>query len=258
MKLIRIIPTLLTNKNFLIKGEKFINHKYVGDIYNAVKIFSEKKVHEIILLDIFARKENRTIDLDLIKKIKNEIFVPLCVGGGIKDADTAGSFISEGVEKICINSELEKNMGIVEKIANRFGSQSVVASIDVRKINNEYKVCFHSGKIISDIGLKEFIINLQDSGIGEIILTSIDKEGTKTGFDINLYKMIENIIKVPLVANGGAKNLNSFEELFESTSISSAAAGTFFVFFGNRKAVLINYPEEKEINRIMEKYEKIN
>ena len=255
MKLIRIIPTLLAHKNFLIKGKNFINHKYIGDVYNTVKIFSEKKAHEIFLLDIFASKEGRTIDLNLIKKIKKEIFIPLCVGGGIHDADVVSSFIGEGVEKICINSELENNLGIIEKIASRFGSQSVVASIDVKKINNEYKVCFQNGQKISNINLKEYIINIQNSGIGEIVLTSIDLEGTKKGFDIDLYKFVKDIIKVPLIANGGAKDLDSFSKLFDNTNLASASAGAYFVFYGERDAVLINYPTSSELENFFIKYE---
>ena len=255
MKLIRIIPTLLAHKNFLVKGKNFTNHKYIGDVYNTVKIFSEKKAHEIFLIDIFASKENRVIDLDLIKKIKKEIFVPLCVGGGIHDADLVGSFIGEGVEKICINSELENNFNIIEKIASRFGSQSVVASIDVKKVNDNYKVCFQNGQKISNINLNEYIVNIQNSGIGEIVLTSIDFEGTKKGFDIDLYKAVEDIIKVPLIANGGANNLDSFSELFDNTSLSSASAGAGFVFYGERDAVLINYPTSNELEQFFIKYE---
>ena len=114
MKLVRIIPLLLANKNFLLKGEAFKDHKYIGDVYNAVKIFSEKKAHEIILLDIYARKENRTIEFNLIKKIKKEIFIPLCVGGGFTKAEQVDMFIGEGVEKISINSQLQDNYKIIE------------------------------------------------------------------------------------------------------------------------------------------------
>ncbi len=255
MKLIRIIPSLLAHKNFLIKGRNFTNHKYVGDVYNTVKIFSEKKAHEIFLIDIFATKENRVIDLELIRKIKKEIFVPLCVGGGIHDADLVGSFIGEGVEKVSINSELENNFNIIEKIASKFGSQSVVASIDVKKINGDYKVCFQNSQKISNINLNEYILNIQNSGVGEIVLTSVDFEGTKKGFDIDLYKSVEGIIKVPLIANGGANNLDSFSELFDNTSLSSASAGAGFVFYGERDAVLISYPTSIELEKLITKYE---
>ena len=255
MKLIRIIPILLVKDNFLIKGEKFENHKYVGDIYNAVKIFSEKSSHEIILLDIDATPKKKTFDLDIIKKIKKEIFVPLTVGGGIRDIDQVTRLINEGVEKIAINSILSENTNILSTIAKKFGSQSLVVSVDVRKINNDYSIYFNNGKIKSDKNLLNFIRFLENEGVGEILLTSIDKEGTRSGFDISLFQQIENITSLPIIANGGANNLDDFENLFNNTKISSAAGGACFTYYGKRKAVLINYPDLNAMDQLMEKYE---
>lgn len=255
MKLIRIIPVLLANKNFLLKGENFDNHKYIGDVYNAVKIFSEKKAHELILLDIFASKENRTIELDLIKKIKREIFMPLTVGGGFKKAEEIDPFINEGVEKICLNSILKNELRIIEKIANKFGSQSVVVSVDVRKIQNQYKIFYKNGSEVSNEDLKSYLKKLENMGAGEIILTSIDNEGKREGYDLELYNIVENSVDIPIIANGGAKNTESFQNLFENTGLSSCAAGAACVFFGKRKAVLINYPSSSEIENLFYKYE---
>ena len=255
MKLIRIIPILLIKDNFLVKGENFSNHKYVEDIYNAVKIFSEKKAHEIILLDIYARKENRTIEFDLIKKIKKEIFIPLCVGGGFTKAEQVDMFIGEGVEKISINSKLQDDYKIIESIAKKFGSQSVVVSIDVRKINNDYIIYHENNQKKSNINLLTFIKDVQNAGAGEIILTSIDNEGKRKGYDLELYKKIQNIIEIPLIANGGAGSLNTIDDLLKNTYISSCAVGSSFVFFGDRKAVLINYPTSEQIEKIFKKYE---
>ena len=139
-KLIRIIPNLLIKDDYLVKGKQFKDHKYVGDIFNAVKIFSEKKVHEIQILDISARKSLKCIDFNLIKKIRTEIFVPLAVGGGIKDIDQVSAIINEGVEKVIINSENFSNKNLVEKIAKKFGSQSAVVSIDVKKLKMNIKL----------------------------------------------------------------------------------------------------------------------
>lgn len=258
MKLIRIIPSLLVKDNFLIKGNNFKNHNYVGDVYNAVKIFSEKKAHELIVLDISSRERNETFDISLIKKIKNEIFIPLTIGGGINDIDQVSEIIDEGVEKVCLNSRLEKDLKLVNEIANKFGSQSVIASIDVKKFNNEYCVFYQNGKKKSDIELKVYLRDLENAGCGEIILTSIDKEGTRSGFDIELYKHIEDQVKLPIIAHGGASDINSFTELFDKTDISSASAGSTFVYFGKRKAVLINYPKKKDIDMLLEKYENKN
>ena len=148
MKLIRIIPLLLIKNNFLIKGENFKNHQYVGDIYNAVKIFSEKSSHELILLDTEATKNNRTFDIDIIKKIKKEIFVPLTVGGGINNLEQVTKLINEGVEKVTINSILSKKTEILSSVAKKIGSQSLVVSLDIRRIDNEYLIFFNNGKII--------------------------------------------------------------------------------------------------------------
>ena len=255
MKIIRIIPNLLIKDKFLVKGENFNNHKYIGDIYNAVKIFSEKEAHEIILLDISVRKKKQIFDINLIKKIKNEIFIPLTVGGGINNLDQASELIEQGVEKISLNSVLNENPKVVEKIAKKYGSQSVVANIDVKKIENAYKVFFNNGKIISNLVLNDYIKSLESLGIGEIVLTSIDYEGKRCGFDIDLYKSIENLTNLPIVANGGGADNSSFTDLFDQTNLSAASAGSLFVFFGNRKAVLLNYPNNQIMKKLMNKYE---
>ena len=157
MKLIRIIPSLLVKDNFLVKGENFKKHSYIGDVYNAVKIFSEKNSHEIILLDIDARRNKKSFNLDLIKKIKKEIFVPLTIGGGIENIDQVSAVIDEGVEKVSLNSNIEKNFNLVEQVSKKFGSQSSIASIDVRKIDNKYKVYFRNGEKFSDLDLIKYI-----------------------------------------------------------------------------------------------------
>ncbi len=254
-KLIRIIPNLLVKDDYLVKGKQFKNHKYVGDIFNAVKIFSEKKVHEIQILDISARKKKRCIDINLIKKIRSEIFVPLAVGGGIKTIDEVSAIINEGVEKVIINSENFSNKNLIQKIAKKFGSQSVVVSIDVKKIFNEYKIMSNNGEKIENYNLIDFINEIQNRGAGEIILTSIENEGLKNGLDLDLYNFVEDYVKIPLIANGGASSLNDITNFFDNSSFSAVACGSLFVFFGNRNAVLINYPNKKSIETIMSKYE---
>ena len=143
----------------------------------------------------------------------------------------------------------------MEKIAKKYGSQSVVANIDVKKIENAYKVFFNNGKIISNLVLNDYIKSLESLGIGEIVLTSIDYEGKRCGFDIDLYKSIENLTNLPIVANGGGADNSSFTDLFDQTNLSAASAGSLFVFFGNRKAVLLNYPNNQIMKKLMNKYE---
>ena len=254
-KLIRIIPSLLLKDDYLVKGKQFHNHKYVGDIFNAVKIFSEKKVHEIQILDISARKKQKCIDQSLIKKIRSEIFVPLAVGGGIKTIDEVSSIINEGVEKVIVNSENFLNKNLIEQIAKKFGSQSAVVSIDVKKIDNEYKIMSNNGEKIENYNLIDYINHIQNNGAGEIILTSIENEGLKNGLDIDLYNFVEKYVNIPLVASGGVGSIKDIINFFDNSSFSAVACGSLFVFFGNRNAVLINYPDKKSIETIMTKYE---
>ncbi len=255
MKLIRIMPSLLIKSGFLIKGEQFQNHKYVGDIYNAVKIFSAKGAHEIILLDIESRFFNKFIDLNLIKKIKNEIFVPLTVGGGIDNIDQVSALINEGVEKVCLNSVLKDDVKILSKISNKFGSQSVVASVDVKKDESGYSVWFNNGKTKSNYSIKEYLKILENEGAGEVILTAIDNEGLRNGFDINLYKQFDNLLNIPIIAQGGAGQISDFIKLFDETDICAAISGASFVYYGSRKAILINYPSKEKLEELMRSYE---
>ena len=254
-KLIRIIPNLLIQDDYLVKGKQFKDHRYVGDVFNAVKIFSEKKVHEIQILDISARKKQKCIDINWIKKIRSEIFVPLAVGGGIKNLDEASLIINEGVEKVIINSENFSNKNLIYQIAKKFGSQSVVVSIDVKKIENEYKIMSNNGKTVENYNLIEFIKEVQNREAGEIILTSIDNEGLKGGLNLDLYKFVEDYVRIPLIANGGLSSVNDIINFFDNSSFSAVACGSLFVFFGNRNAVLINYPDKKSIETMMSKYE---
>ena len=254
MRLIRIIPILLIKDNNLYKSKKFDDFNYIGDIYNAVKIFSEKKAHEIILLDIDASKSNKKFNIELIKKIRQEIFIPLTIGGGINDISDASILIENGVEKVSINSSFYSNKNLIKEIANKYGSQSAVVSLDVRKINETYKAFTSSGSVMIDDDIGDLVKKAENEGAGEIILTSIDNEGMQCGYDIDLYSKIQDLVSIPIIANGGCKQFTCFENLFKLTNITTAAASSLFVYYGSRNAVLINYPEIKKIDTLMEKY----
>ena len=255
MRLIRIIPNLLVNNKKLVKGKNFINHQYVGDIFNTIKLFTEKKAHEILLLDKSNIHEECFIFTNLLEKFASECFVPITVGGGIRNIDDVSRIINSGVEKICLPSSSFFNKNFISSIAKKFGSQSIMISIDLRKINNEYKIFNKNGSNLNNLNYKCLIKDLENEGCGEILLTSIDREGTKTGYDIDLYKSVEGIVKIPIIANGGVGKNEHFEELFSSTNLSAASAGTKFVYFGNRNAVLINYPDDKYLLNLQTKYE---
>ena len=254
MRLIRIIPLLLIKENNLYKSKQFKNFNYIGDIYNTVKIFSEKKAHEIILLDINASNDKKNLNLDLIKKIRQEIFIPLTVGGGIKNIDDVSNIIENGVEKVSINSAFYFNKNLVKEIALKYGSQSTTVSLDVKKVNEKYKVFVSNGKKMIDEDFIELLKKAEGDGAGEILLTNIDKEGMQSGYDIELYQEIQNSISIPIIAHGGCKNILSINHLFEKTSITTAAASSFFVYYGSRNAVLINYPLSEDIDVIMDNF----
>ena len=257
MRLIRIIPLLMIKDNNLYKSKQFKDFNYIGDIYNAVKIFSEKKAHEIILLDVDASNNKKKFNIDLIKKIRQEIFIPLTVGGGINNIDDVSNLIENGVEKVSINTAFYFNKRLVEEISQKYGSQSTTVSIDVKKINDEYRAFILNGKKMIDTHLIELLKKAEGDGAGEILLTNIDKEGMQSGYDIELYQNIQNSISIPIVAHGGCKNLSSINHLFENTSITTAAASSFFVYYGSRNAVLINYPLSEDIDVIMDNFKKI-
>ena len=163
--------------------------------------------------------------------------------------------INEGVEKIILNTSVFKDINLISDIAKKFGSQSIVISCDVRKIENEYKLFSHNGKKYQNIKIETYLNNIQDEGAGEIMLTSIDHEGRKEGLDFEMYKYLDKFIRLPVIANGGVGKLSHIIDYFDNFSGSAISCGSLFVFFGLRNAVLINYPEKKEIEKLMNRYE---
>lgn len=247
----RIIPILLLDNGKLLKGENFNNHNYVGDPINTVHLFNEKEVSEIILLDIGKRKKNTEIQYDLLKKISSEAFLPITYGGGIDSLDEALRIVDIGFEKIVLNSAIFKNSNLIKDISNSLGSQSVVISIDVKFINQNYYVFSNNGLVNTNILLEDHLKKVQESGVGEIIITSIDKEGKMQGYDLNLISMALKHLNVPLIINGGAKNYEDFTNIFKNFKIAACAASSVFLFIGKYKAVLISYPSKKDLKLIL-------
>ena len=249
----RIIACLLLKNNALYKTVKFSNPKYIGDPINAVRILNEKKVDELIILDIDATREQREPNFELIKKISNECQMPLCYGGGISKIDEIHEIISLGVEKVSLATALIKNPTLVSEAAKVFGKQSIIAVIDVkkRKFFNKYEIYLKNGSKNTNINPIEFVKKLEILGVGEIILNSIDLDGTLQGYDIELIRKIKGSISVPLTVMGGASSYNDFINLFKNFSIIGAAAGSIFVLKGKYKAVLIQYPNPEEKEQIL-------
>jgi cyclase len=252
----RIIPCLLVHNKGLVKTTKFKEPKYVGDPINAVKIFNEKEVDEIIVVDIDASSKGKEPDYKLIEKLAIECRMPLCYGGGIKTLEQAQRIFSLGVEKIAISSLAIENPSIITNMANRVGNQSVVVVLDVKKktLSNKYEIYIHNGK--KNTGLDPIIIatQLQNIGAGEIVINSIDKDGLMNGFDLDLINKIRDVITIPLTVLGGAGSLDDLGTVIQEHGIIGVAAGSLFVFKGKFKAVLINYPTTIEKSALIEKY----
>jgi cyclase len=248
----RVIPVLLIQNEGLVKGVQFKNHRYVGDPINAVKIFNEKEVDELCVLDISATVNNKRPDIKRIADIVSEAFMPISYGGGVTQLDEAKELLYSGVEKILLNTALHTHPNLITEIANSAGNQSAVASIDVKKnIWGKYKV--YSRNATKDTGkdVLEFVKECESKGAGEILLNSIDRDGMCNGYDTELIKKIAQSVHIPVVAAGGAWQTGHLVEA-KRAEASALAAGSMFVFHGKHKAVLISYLNNNEIKDINE------
>ncbi|PWT72748.1 MAG: imidazole glycerol phosphate synthase subunit HisF [Bacteroidetes bacterium] len=247
MKRIRVIPLLLIRKGGLVKSIKFKDHKYVGDPINAVKIFNEKEVDEIVVLDISATADKRPPDLRQIKEIASEAFMPMGYGGGITRLDEIKEMITAGVEKVVINTAAFHTPQLITDGAKYVGSQSIVVSIDVKKnIWGKYKVHVRNGSENTNLDPVEYAKKMESAGAGELLLNSIDRDGTFTGFDLELIKKVSSEVNIPVVAIGGAASVNDFSKAIEYGA-SAVSAGSMFVFQQPHRAVLISYPDQNEL-----------
>ena len=243
----RVIPVLLLKDLGLVKTVQFSEPKYVGDPINAVKIFNDKEVDELIFLDINATNEKREPSFELLSRIASEAFMPFSYGGGLRDIDDVKKIMEIGVEKVILNTYAFENPNFIKQVADRFGSQSVVVSIDAKKKNNGgYEVFINSGKVATGKDPKEWAIEVERMGAGEIFLNSIDQDGTRDGFDIKLVKYISDAVSIPVIACGGAGKVEDLKSAI-GAGASAVAAGSMFVFVGPHRAVLINSPNPQEL-----------
>ncbi len=244
----RIIPCLLLHNKGLVKTVKFKDAKYVGDPINAVKIFNEKEVDELIVLDIDATIENREPNLKLIKNLADECRMPFCYGGGITTVEQAIKIISLGVEKIALSNSAIQDIELCQQIGDVIGNQSIVVVIDVKKkkIFGGYDIYTHNGTKKSKWKLYDLISKLEEIGIGEIVINSIDNDGVMLGYDFPLAESIREKCSMPITVLGGAGSLKDIKKLISKFKIIGAAAGSLFVFKGKYKAVLISYPNREE------------
>lgn len=243
----RIIPSLLLQNESLVKTVNFKNYTYVGDPCNTVRIFNELEVDELIFLDILASKENKLPNYKLLSEIANECFMPLVYGGGIKTLDQAKQVFEIGFEKIIINTYGIINPSLITEIANLYGNQALISSIDVKKnIFNKSTVRIFAGKKNTKLDPLILAKEMENRGAGEIMLTSIDKEGTWEGFDLELISKISSELSIPLIAHGGAGNFLDLKKGVEAGA-SAIALGSMVVFQKKGMGVLINFPAQEEL-----------
>ena len=243
----RVIPSLLIDNGDLVKTTKFKSKIYVGDPINAIKIFNDKEVDELLVLDISVTKKNIEPNYELIKNFASECFMPLTYGGGIRNLEQASKIFDLGVEKISIQTAAFYNLPFIADLITKFGSQSVVICVDIKRnwFNNPVLYNAANSESVNGDWLL-FLKKMEDIGVGEIILNSVDNEGVFNGFDLELIKKACHLINIPIIAMGGAGNLTHFKDAINAGA-SSVAAGSMFVFYGPHKPVLITYPDYKDL-----------
>lgn len=251
MLLTRIIPALLIEDECLVKTKKFKSPRYLGDPINAVTIFNEKEVDEILILDIGASKSGP--NFRMIESIASQAFMPLAYGGGIKSLDDVKRLFRIGLEKVVINTFNFESLDLISEASRIFGSQSIVGNIDVKKtIFGKKTVYCASKKRNMKIDPVQWAIELEKAGAGELILTNVDRESTFEGYDLELIKSISESVSIPVVANGGAQTINDFKKATDSGA-TAVAAGSMFVYQGKHNAVLITYPNIKDLEILFNK-----
>ncbi len=252
MYLKRVIPCLLLDKGGLYKTVKFKKPVYVGDPINAVKIFNEKEVDELIFLDITASAEKRKPDFKKIAEVASETFMPFTYGGGISEFNDAKELFHLGVEKVALNTAAALNMALIIQIAEQYGNQAVVASVDVKKnFFGKYEVVIHRASKSIKTPLIEYCQQLERAGAGEIMLTSVDREGTWEGYDTELLKQVTSAVSIPIIANGGAGNVDHLSQGVKQGGASALAAGSMMVFQKKGMGVLINFPRRELLDEVV-------
>jgi len=246
----RVIPVLLLKNKGLVKSTKFRDHHYIGDPINAVKIFNDLKADELAFLDIMASKEKRLISLDFVSKVGEEANMPFAVGGGISTLEHIRQIIAAGAEKVIINTQAT-NTAFIREAADTFGSSTIAVCLDVKKkLFGKVQTWVMAGEKSTGYSPVDFARMMQDNGVGEIIIQSIEQDGMMQGYDINLIKNVSEAVTIPVIALGGAGNLSHLNQAYRDAYANGLAAGSMFVYHGPRKGILINYPEKTELNNL--------
>ena len=251
MENIRVIPILLLKNFGLYKSVKFKDHRYVGDPINAIRIFNEKEVDELVFLDIEATIKKQPPDLQMLADIASECFMPLCYGGGINSIKEIERILYTGVEKVSINTSAFEKPNLIREAVKEFGSSTIVVSIDVKHtLLSGYKVFTRSGKFNTKREPVDYAIEMEQLGAGELLINSIDADGSMTGYDLKLVKKITESVGIPVIACGGAGSIKDMHDVVHQGNASAVAAGSFFVFQGKHRAVLITYPSKEDLCKV--------
>ena len=253
MRRVRVIPALLLQNGGLVKTIRFKKPNYIGDPLNAVRIFNEKEVDELVILDINATKKNQLPNFSHLEEMVSEAFMPLAYGGGLQNLDQIKQAFDCGIEKVVINSCAFSNINLISQAAKVFGNQSIVVSVDIGKtLLGNYRLFSHGGTNSYKQDPVAYCKELEKAGAGELFLTAIHREGTFNGYDSKLIEAISHQVNIPLVANGGAKEMNDFLEAIKAGA-SAVAAGSRFVYTGRENGIMINYPTQAELKQSLYK-----
>lgn len=245
---LRIIPILLLNGSGLVKGQQFRNPVYIGCATNAARVFNHFNVDELILLDIVATEASRGAQLNMIREIAAESFMPITVGGGIRRLDDIRALLKAGADRVVINTAAVEQPTLITAAAERFGSQCIVVSLDAwRHPDGRYEVYTHAGRHPTGLEPVAQAQAMEKAGAGEILITSIQQEGSLQGYDLALIRQVADAVSIPVIAGGGAGHPRHFAEAVAQGHASAVSAGAMFVFFGPRKTVLLNYPTDQEL-----------
>lgn len=245
----RIIPCLDVDKGRVVKGVNFVNLIDAGDPVEIASVYDKEGADEIVFLDITASSEDRNIILDVVKKTAETVFMPLTVGGGVRSLEDIRKLLENGADKVSINTAAVKNPSLVESAAIRFGSSTIVVAIDAKKVGeNKWEVYIHGGRTPTGIDAVEWAKAVESLGAGEILLTSMDKDGTKSGYDIELTKAVSEAVKIPVIASGGAGKVQHFYEAFEYGKADACLAASIFHFKEIEISELKNFLKNKRIN----------
>lgn len=248
----RVIPCLLLKNESLVKTVKFREYNYIGDPINTVRIFNELEVDELMFLDIFASKENRDINFKILQDIANECFMPLSYGGNIKSLEDAKRIFEIGFEKVVINSNAYQNLQLIKEISNYFGVQSIVGSLDIKEnFWGDKKLYSHHARKKQNIDIIQWAKELESAGVGEILVTSVDKEGSWEGYDCELIKSITDAVQVPVIANGGCGTVEHIADVVKEGNASACAVGSMVVFQKKGMGVLVNFPDRRKLQEVL-------